>query len=110
MADQLYRRMKSLACRYWGVPPWEFERAVRSDEIGLTDILDLIQQLSLDITVGPWLFNFLSPETVERVKTEKKQATQNAQFGRLLLFLKPKNEKEARFLDRLKKEVNTNGT
>src|SRR6478735_5877666 len=106
----LYRRMKALACRYWQVAPWEMDQRIKDGQVSFQDIMDLISLLAKDMTVGPWLFNYLSPEIIERIEKEKKQFSQRAQFGKLLQFIKPKNEKEQRFLERLKEEVHKNGT
>lgn len=101
----LYDRMKAVAGMYWKVPPWELKQRIEDGQCSFKDVLELINLLGHDPLVAPWLFRYLSPDTVERISTKKKADKNRANFGQLLRFIQPKNPREAAFLESLKKEV-----
>jgi hypothetical protein len=56
----LYRRLRALACRAWGVAPWEFEERAEAGDVSFEDVLDAVRLESMGMMVG--LSEFLFPE------------------------------------------------
>lgn len=84
----LFRRMRSVACRYWGVAPPYLDAMVDSGQLSLCDVTDLIWQLVHDPVTACWLVRYLYPEAADRVehrqkreKWEQQQAQLVAKFG-----------------------------
>lgn len=101
----LYDRMRAVACRYWGIPPWELDSRIEQGGVSFAEVMNLIHLLGHDPLTGPWLFAYLAPATVERIKEKKKAADNKVQFAKILPMVVPKNEEERWFLESLQAQL-----
>lgn len=102
----LYRRLRAVACKAWGMPPSEFDRQAAVRDILLCDIVDLMHVLMCDPTAGMGVLQYLAPGSVRRANTARTQAVRagrnNAMVMLLATLATPKSDEEAAFIERLK--------
>lgn len=97
--------MRSLACRFWGCAPPQLDQWIEEGRLSFLDVYELIVQLQYDPIVQLWLFQYLTPEAVERATQVEREGANKLTGLKLLSLYKPKNDVEAARIEAMKKEL-----
>lgn len=95
-SDNLFYRLRTLACREWSVAPPVLDGMIDRGEISMLDIISLVHMLAHDPLVGFWVVDYLYPNLPEKRKKQKAQKTNDETFLKMLSMVPTRNEAEAK--------------
>ena len=93
----LYRRLRAVACGYWGCTPATLDAQAASGAILLRDVLDAFALASSDPFNGAAVARFVLPHLDGRARSEKHKR----QFDALLRMATPRDEASQAYLEAL---------